>query len=108
MECKKAKFATEAAALAFIKKLKATSKREHIPSNAYLCQRCFAWHLTKQEHFQKVEFETTIKNLTQRLAARDIVIAQQQKKIDDLLEKLQQANKREEFLQKLLLKDAKK
>lgn len=108
MQCKKSKFATEALAFAFIKKLKATSKREHIPREAYLCQKCQSWHITKHEHFQKTQFEITIKHLSQRVAARDIIIAQKDKKIEEVYEKLRDANKRIEFLEKELLRFAKK
>lgn len=47
MECKKVKFADQAAALLWIAKLQRTSVRKDVPGRAYLCYECFGWHLTK-------------------------------------------------------------
>ena len=44
--CKKVYFATQKDADEYISKLQKTSKREKVPVNSYLCERCKAWHLT--------------------------------------------------------------
>lgn len=51
--CHKVKFATEKDALFYINKLKQTSKREKIPTRAYLCGYCRTWHLTSKVDFNK-------------------------------------------------------
>lgn len=46
LSCKKTSFRDERGALDFIEKLKKTSKRQIVPTRAYLCPYCLKWHLT--------------------------------------------------------------
>ncbi len=67
--CKKVKFATNADADFYIKKLGATSSRKKIPTRAYFCRHCNAWHLTSQQNKEVEELNNTIINLRNELAA---------------------------------------
>lgn len=51
MECNKTSFATLAFANWHIKKIKAKSKKDVIPTRAYKCGQCGAYHLTSKENF---------------------------------------------------------
>ncbi len=57
--CTKVSFSTEAYAKEHIEKLKGKSKRKVVPSRAYKCNKCSAWHLTSQpnwvEHTKNLE-----------------------------------------------------
>lgn len=44
--CKKVYFGTQKDADEYIAKLQKTSKRDKVPVNSYLCERCKCWHLT--------------------------------------------------------------
>lgn len=68
--CKKVRFVDEEAALFYIKKLKKTSKRARKPVNAYLCPKCFSWHLTSiesKENKQLIDKDREIVNLKKRI-----------------------------------------
>ena len=47
--CKKTSFADEKTANYYLDKLKKSSRRAKVPVYAYLCTKCFAWHLTSWE-----------------------------------------------------------
>ena len=77
-ECKKTKFADQAAAMFYIAKLKATSCRDKIPQRAYLCEICLSWHITSikltpdQRRIQSLERK--IKSLEEQLVGKDRII----------------------------------
>jgi catalase (peroxidase I) len=48
MNCFKASFANENFAEQFVQKLIKTSNRKVKPQRAYLCEKCFNWHLTSK------------------------------------------------------------
>jgi hypothetical protein len=50
MTCPKTYFLDEKQAEYYIDKLQRTSAREIKPIRAYLCTRCFNWHLTSEEN----------------------------------------------------------
>lgn len=49
IQCKKTFFSDEKQANYYLEKLKKTSARSKIPTRAYLCEKCFNWHLTARE-----------------------------------------------------------
>lgn len=65
--CNKVKFATEAFALYYLEKLKATSCRTKTPKSVYLCPKCLTWHLTScdtPEEFINKKSKEKIESLT--------------------------------------------
>lgn len=54
-DCNKVYFNNEATANEYIKKLKRTSIRLKVPQRAYLCPKCFCWHLTSQDSNEEKE-----------------------------------------------------
>lgn len=54
--CKKVSFSDEQQAIYYIEKLRKTSKRPSIPQRAYLCEKCFNWHLTSKQEGKTYEF----------------------------------------------------
>lgn len=107
--CKKVAFADEEKALYYIEKLKKTSKRFVVPHRTYLCEKCFAWHLSSrpskederakkenQENQQIIELQN-LKKENQKLKERVIQLTKEsenrKKKIDELHEKIYECNK---------------
>jgi len=61
--CRKVSFADERSANEYINKLKSTSERVNVPVRAYLCPRCFSWHLTSQKTKEVQIFESKVEEL---------------------------------------------
>lgn len=81
-ECKKVKFATQADAEFYIQKLKKTSTRSIVPERAYLCQKCFSWHLTSSPDRNSVLLQKNlvkINELGDRIAELNSVIESKNK-----------------------------
>lgn len=65
--CKKAFFINEDFAEQYITKLKKTSIRDRKPIRAYLCQKCFNWHLTSIEDKNLTYLKRQIDNLKNKV-----------------------------------------
>lgn len=63
--CTKVSFANEKYADFYINKLKKTSKRKVIPVRAYLCEKCFSWHLTSTMNVESDRAEVLKKHVVQ-------------------------------------------
>jgi len=96
--CKKVSFCNEQYATAYIEKLNKTSIRERKPIRAYLCEKCFNWHLTSKIDFNSntivlenkiIELETKIKNLKME----NINLLRQKQKYKTLSDQLMFDNK---------------
>lgn len=64
--CTKVYFADEKNANDYIDKLQKTSIRKLKPVRAYLCEKCFNWHLTSIESYENMQLvykERQINNL---------------------------------------------
>ena len=79
--CKKVSFATESDADFYIKKLKRTSKRAVVPMRAYLCEKCFNWHLTS---LQSIDVFSVLSDLNES----KINVSRLEKQLEKLQNKL--------------------
>ena len=106
MDCPKTYFANEEQALFYIKKLKATSKRIKVPVRAYLCNKCFNWHLTSQtEHqvsvLEERNKEVRIKN--KRIGDLEIENKRLKKEVKSLNSDLTEVRKqRDDYLRQII------
>jgi hypothetical protein len=111
--CKKVSFSDEKTALYYIDKLKRTSVRTIVPHRAYLCEKCFCWHLTsrlsaeeRQAKKDKAEREGVFENkvikeavksenlaLKRRVTQLEKESANKTKKINELHEQIYELNK---------------
>jgi uncharacterized protein YlaI len=74
--CTKVYFADEKNANAYIEKLNKTSDRKLKPIRAYLCEKCFNWHLTSIESYENMQLvykERQIKNLKDKINKQEEV-----------------------------------
>ena len=74
--CTKVYFADEKNANAYIEKLNKTSYRKLKPIRAYLCEKCFNWHLTSIESYENMQLvykERQIKNLKDKINKQEEV-----------------------------------
>jgi hypothetical protein len=55
--CKKTSYSTEQFALKDIALIATKSRRPVNPKNAYFCNKCNTWHITKQENVEKLKEE---------------------------------------------------
>jgi len=67
LSCKKVSFATEKDAEFYIKKLKATSKRDVVPMRSYLCEVCFRWHLTHLQAIDVLAFQKEHEKMKEKI-----------------------------------------
>lgn len=81
--CKKVSFVDEKQALLYIEKLQATSTRKKKPIRAYLCEKCFTWHLTSIQDDNNKEIET----LRSKLGVKEKEIEDLKLQIDYLVDK---------------------
>lgn len=67
--CTKVSFADEKLANYYIDKLQKTSVRKKVPVKAYLCEKCFNWHLTHKEDYfiLREEHEEIVKELKSKV-----------------------------------------
>lgn len=61
MTCTKTKFSSQQFALDYIKIIKGKSNRSKIPTRAYLCRHCNAWHLTSKLDYKAMYENELIK-----------------------------------------------
>jgi len=81
--CKKTSFIDEQQALFYIEKLQATSVRKKKPIRAYLCEKCFTWHLTSIQDGSNKEIET----LRSKLSVKEKEIEDLKLQIDYMVDK---------------------
>lgn len=89
--CKKVQFANEAFALAHLKRLNETALYPKKTTATYLCEECGFWHLTtmNRDEFDEVKMlKTKINNLQKTITHLNGVIAERNKKIRELKDKL--------------------
>ncbi len=101
--CKKVSFIDEQTALFYVEKLKKTSRRKVVPHRAYLCEKCFTWHLSssgkiREETNQKGTLEITllhqqIQKLKNRVSQLEAESKNKTKKINSLHDTIYELNK---------------
>jgi len=72
MECNKTSFATLAFANWHIKKIKKKSKQDVIPTRAYKCGQCGAYHLTSKENFLEKNADLEQENLSLKARVKEL------------------------------------
>ena len=86
-QCKKASFSSEAVADYYIEKLKRTSVRSKKPVRAYLCPKCFTWHLTSIKNTKDFDVSRPEKEI-ERLKKKCGNYQQEIKKLNNFIIKL--------------------
>ena len=69
-QCKKVSFCDERYANEYIAKLNKTSQRKLKPVRAYLCEKCFTWHLTSIHTIDSCQ-DKKLELETERLLAKE-------------------------------------
>lgn len=83
--CKKVAFSDEQQANYYIEKLNKTSSRKIIPKRAYLCEKCFNWHLTSKKEGKTYEFLLKEnENLKKKLEKKNELISEYSVRIEEV------------------------
>jgi hypothetical protein len=84
MPCKKTYFADEKTATEFVHRLQETSKRKVVPHRAYLCEKCFNWHITSLRLVKENNLMNQIDSLTKAIGKRNKEITEKETRIEEL------------------------
>jgi len=93
LHCKKTSFTTEDYAEFYIKKLKTTSKRNVLPVRAYLCEKCFQWHLTHLQPIDVISFQFEFDKMKSKIIRLENELSEAKLKIKDRGQTINMLNK---------------